>query len=802
MERDLEELGIEPESETRRIRDQLEEALRVPVAGTVLPPRPDAAARTNLLSPISSFIGRGQDQVTIRDLFQTSRLVTLTGIGGIGKTRLAHAVATTQVGVYQDGVWLVELAAVPGGVLCQAVARSLGISEKVGEPLRRTLTEFLQPRELLLVLDNCEHVIHECAELVHALLATCPGLTVLATSRESLDIAGETTWVVPPLNMPDANQVHMEDLLRFESVQLFLTRAQAKRRDCTLTQSNATAVAQICCKLDGIPLSLELAAARLTMLSVEQIAARLDDRFSLLTGGSRAALPRQQTLRATLQWSYSLLNEPERMLLRRMSVFSGGCDLDAIEAVCTGSGIEAGAAVDVVGSLVNKSLVLAATGEGQARYRLLDTVRQYGQEHLASWDEEEAIRGRHCAWCVALAEQAKPQLRGADQSLWLDRLELEHNNIRAALEWSIGHPGTGEYALRLTGALWQFWYMRAHITEGRRWLERALAGGDGGAAIRADALNGAGSLAFIQSDVSQAEMLLEESLRYARSAGDRAVEARALTNLASLSMMERGDHAGALARYEESAPIFRQLGDMSNLATAAYNIGITKLHFEDYEGAQRSLEEGLQIFRSAGFKRGMAMALTGLASIVRERGDIERARATMDECMGHLLESGDRSFEADVSLEMGAIEEDAGNYPAALGHFREALRFSVDRRNELLCRDAMALTAWVVAVADGGASGDDLSDPDHIARQTASSASLSARRRQSLEDATRLLAASDGQVTAGKQPRQPRQKAEYEARVRSLRAALGDDAFAECWAAGQRLTREAALSLALNGVQR
>jgi len=798
LERSLEELGVEAESETKCIRDQLEEALQAPVARAVLPPRPESAARTNLLSPISSFIGRDREQATIRELLQTSRLVTLTGIGGGGKTRLALAVADSQVNSYRDGVWLVELAASPGGVLCQAVARALGILEKVGEPLRRTLTEFLQSRELLLVLDTCEHMIRECSELVDALLAACPQLTVLATSREPLDTTGETAWVVPPLTKPGANQAHEEDLLHSESVQLFLARAQAKRQDFRLTQSNAAAVADVCRNLDGIPLSLELAAARLTMLSVEQIAARLGDRFSLLTGGSRAASPRHQTLRATLHWSYALLDEPERVLLRRLSVFAGGCDLNAIEAVCTGGGIETDVTMDVVGSLVNKSLVLVTTGEGQAWYQLLDTVRQYGKEHLAAWDEEEAIRARHCEWYVSLAEQAKPLLRSTEQAMWLDRLEAEHNNLRAALEWSIGHPGAGEYGLRLASAVWQFWYMRTYITEGRRWLERVLADGDGEAvALRAEALNAAGCLALLQSDEAQAEMLLEDSLRHARRAGDRAAEARALTNLGSI-MQLRGDYEGSLPRYEESLPIFRDRQEMPNAASALYNIGIARLHLGNDEEAQLFLQESLQLFRSTGYKLGMAKALTNLVSIMRRRGDLARARMSIEESMGYLVESGDRSFKAEVLLEMGAIEEAYGNRLTALGHFREALRLSLDLQDKPGCREAIEEVSWASAVADDAAAEHTVADQDPAMRQSGSCADLSTQR-QGLDYAAQLLAASDGQVTTSRQPRSPSQKARYDERVRSLRATLGDDVFTRCWTDGQHLTREEAINLALNG---
>ncbi len=477
-------------------------------------PRPlslDARA-TNLPRPLTSFVGRVHESAEVKRLLPTTCLLTLTGSGGSGKTRLALQVAADVLGEYADGVWLVELAAVPGPALVpQTVASALGVREVPGRPLQATLLEYLGHRTLLVVLDNCEHLIEASAHLVQTLLEACPGLRILATSREPLGVPGEVAWRVPSLSLPDPRRLpSVDDLGACEAVRLFVERAAAVHPAFRLTPQNAPAVATVVRRLDGIPLAVELAAARVPALTVAQIAERLDDRFRLLTGGRRTALPRQQTLRATMDWSYQLLPERERVLLRRLAVFAGGWTLGAVEAVCGGDGIEGLAVFDLLTQLVFKSLVIMDEQVGDVRYRLLETVRQYGRDRLLESEETVPVRGRHLVWYRDLAEQAETELMGAGQAAWLDRLEAEHANIRAALEWATGGREV-EVGLRLAGAVWRFWFVRGYFAEGRARLQALLAkGAEVPPAVRAKALKAAGNLAvFCQGDYASGRLFYE-----------------------------------------------------------------------------------------------------------------------------------------------------------------------------------------------------------------------------------------------------------------------------------------------------
>jgi non-specific serine/threonine protein kinase len=396
----------------------------------------------------------------------TRRLVTLTGAGGCGKTRLALQVARAVLDHYPDGAWLVELAPLSDpGLVPRAVASVLGVSESPDRPLVTALAEFLGTKSLLLILDNCEHLVAACAELAEALLRHCPNLRILATSREVLAAAGEATWRVPSLQAPSVESAaapgamaglrpgpRAPQLLEFEAIRLFVERAAAMGAGFGVTEENALAVAEVCRRLDGIPLAIELAAARVKVFAVEQIAAGLDDCLRLLASGQRTAVPRQQTLRATVDWSYGLLSEPERALLRRLAVFAGGWTFEAAEAVCVGEGIAAHAVLDLLAMLVDKSLVQAEERQGTVRYRLLETIRQYAREKLEEAGEAERTQDRHLAYFLDLAEEGDPKLRGPEQRVWLDRLDVEHDNLRAALHWSLT-AGAGESALRLCGAL-------------------------------------------------------------------------------------------------------------------------------------------------------------------------------------------------------------------------------------------------------------------------------------------------------------------------------------------------------------
>ncbi len=430
------------------------------------------------------------------------RLITLIGTGGCGKTRLALEVGTALLGTYPDGIWLVELAPIGDpNLVASTVGTVLGLQDSANQSTLGHLVEVLRSRRLLLILDNCEHLLDACARLADTLLRGCPQVQILATSREALGIGGEVSWRVPSLAVPQSEKLPpIPDLLQIEAVRLFIERAQAVQPSFVLTSQNASAVAQICRRLDGIPLALELAAARLKGLSPEQLVSRLDLRFRLLTGGSRAALPRQQTLAAAVAWSYDLLTPTEQALFNRLAVFVDGFTLEAAETVCGDAGVED--VLDLLLRLVEKSLVIAEPGDNELdRYRLLETLRQYGRDKLVASGEVEVISRRHASFYLALAETAEPALHGSEQVAWLDRLEREHNNLRAAIEWYEANDEWVE-ALRLAGAISWFWTVRGYYTEGRARLSVILekAGSTAPPILRAQAYSGQFGLAARQGD--------------------------------------------------------------------------------------------------------------------------------------------------------------------------------------------------------------------------------------------------------------------------------------------------------------
>lgn len=646
----------------------------------------------NLPIQLTSFIGRERETKSVKMLMAQTRLLTLTGPGGCGKTRLALHVAADLLEEYPDGVWLVELATLSEPALIpQTVASVLKVREQAGCSLLSTLIDFLQPKQLLLVLDNCEHLVEACAQFIEVLLRTCPKLRILTTSRELLGITGEAAWRVPPLSLPDPNHLPtIESLTQYEAIRLFLERAAVVSPCFALTSQNAPAITQICQRLDGIPLAIELAAARVKVLSVEQIAARLDDRFRLLTGGSRTALRRQQTLQAAIDWSYELLSEKERILLRRLAVFAGGYTLEAAEAVCAQEGVDHYEVLDLLSQLVDKSLVVKEEKGGTARYWLLETIRQYSLEKLTEAREMTALRNRHLAFFVELTEQAEPQLKGADQKLWLERLEIEHDNLRAALEWSKTEISRVVEGLRLAGALWPFWEVRGFLSEGRRWIEGLLAVvGNAQASVRAKALRGAGVLASHQGDYERAATFLQESFTLLQQLGDKRGAALSLNNLGIVAR-NQGDYARATALYEEALALWRELGDQRGIAASLANLAIVARNQKDYSRATKLHEESLLLFRELGNKMGMAVTLNNLGVIAEDQGNYERAATLYKESLVLRNELGDKlgalgclSNLAAVAGERGQLEWAARLFGAAEA-LREALSAPVspDERAE------------------------------------------------------------------------------------------------------------------------
>ncbi len=716
------DLGIEPGEASRRLHQEIlagRFGVSVTSPGNGPAVRSRDERRHNLPVSRTSFVGREREMLEVRRLLSMTGLLTLTGAGGCGKTRLALEVARELVGAYPDGVWLVELGPVSEDALVpQAVAGALGVREQPGRPLASALVDASKGKEMLLVLDNCEHLVDACARLVEKLLLTCPGLRVLATSREALNISEETTWLVPSLSTPDPHrQPTLGELEGYGSARLFVERARRRRTGFVASPRNAGAVADVCRMLDGMPLAIELAAARVGVLSVQQISERLADPLKLLTGGARTADPRHQTLRGTLDWSYDLLDEPERVLFGRLSVFAGGWHLGAAEAVGSGGGLEREDIPGLVFRLVDKSLVMAEMGDdGEVRYRLLQPVRQYGVGRLRESGGAPEARRRHADYFMGLAEGAEPDLTGAQQAAWLDRLENEYGNLRAAIAWSLEEDGDPEVGLRLAGALWRFCYTRGHYGEGREWLEGTLARAhDSAAGLRAKALTGAGVLAFLQCDYVRATVLLEESLALYRELEDELGIASALQSLGSIAR-ERGRYARAVAIHEESLALQRKLGneegiaraldglgfvawlqenyrrartlctealtlyrgldDAEGIAWSLVNLGATAQHEGDHERASRLLNEGLALSREAGYREGIAWSLNELGVLARHRGDLEEAEELLEESLGIHHELGDRWRTASVLEALAATALARGELGRAARLFgaAEALR--------------------------------------------------------------------------------------------------------------------------------
>ncbi len=718
---------------------------------------------TNLPAPLSGFIGRERELREVARLLTETRLLTLVGAGGIGKTRLALEATRRLLARFTDGIWLVELAGLHDERLVpQTVAQALGVREQGGEPLIGTLRQALQHRQLLLVLDNCEHLITAAAKLADTLLRGCPDLRIVATSREALRLNGEVRLMVPPLALPAAGRAG--DPLGAEATRLFIARARAARPDFSVSDGQRVAVGEICMRLDGIPLAIELAAARVRVMSVESIAARLADRFRLLNGGERTALPRQQTLRALIDWSYDLLTEQERRLLRWLAVFSGGFTLVALEAVCASLAADRYALLELLEGLVEKSLLLLEAQGDASDYRMLETIRAYAAERLAEAGDAAKARAAHLDYYLALAEAAATKLRGAEQASWLKQLKLAHDNLRAALAWAIAQRDA-ELSLRLAGALWRFWLGHGHLAEGRRWLEQALALDGGTAASRANALNGAGSLALYQGDPAAAHPLYEAALGLQRQLGDRAGIANGLANLGVVAM-NQGEYATAHAYYQEGLALDRELGDEWGIARSLINLGIAARLQGDYAAARPLYEESLALFRRLGDQRNLANALSDLGDVARLQGDDAAALARFEDALAIFRELGEKDGVAGVLTGLADIACHRRDYVTA----RQLLEQSIALRQEL-------------------------DDQQGIAYALEGFASLAVAQRQ-LNQATKLYAAATALREQLGAPLSPGERDNYERDLATCRTHLGP-AFTAAWDEGCTLPLAQAITLAV-----
>ncbi|MGH2369353.1 MAG: ATP-binding protein, partial [Chloroflexota bacterium] len=755
-----------------------------------------AERRSNLPVQLTSFVGREQALADLAGYLTppggAGRLLTLAGAGGCGKTRLALQAAACLVDAFPDGVWLVELAALTDPSLVpQTTYAALGVREVPPESVVEALVAHLRPKRALLVLDNCEHVVGACAALVAALLRGCPDLRVIATSREPLHVPGEVTWRVPPLSLPPPGlpaPAPPERLVAYEAVRLFFERAQAVQPGFALSDRNAAAVAQICSRLDGIPLAIELAAARVPALPVAQLAGRLDDCFRLLTDGSRTSLARHRTLEAAIDWSYDLLSAPERLLLNRLAVFAGGWTLEAAEAVASvrsstfgvrrspthpnfeprTSNPELGVLEGLVG-MVDKSLVLMEEQpDGTARYRLLEPIRQYGRDRLAASGEGEAVQRRHAACYLALAEQAEPELTGPQQGVWLHRLEGEHDNLRQALHWAL-EGGEAETGLRLGAALWRFWKVRGHLRECRWWVAHLLRGSAGAsAALRAKALSGASQLARIDGNSARAAALLEEGLALRRQLGDKRDIATALAELAVLAI-DQGDWPRAAALLEEGLALRREVGDTWGIAASLHELGIVAREQGDAARAAALLEEGLTLQRERQDDVQAAWSLYDLGVLAEDhQSDLPRAAALYEEALRLWRGSGYKQGLAQALGGLASLAYRQGDAARAATLWREslALWWGLGRRVVVVpCLESLASAA----AAQGQA-----------------------------ERAARLFGMAEtlGE-TIGAPRRSPEGIRRHQRGAAAARAILGEEAFAAAWEAGRALPLEQAVAYAL-----
>jgi predicted ATPase/class 3 adenylate cyclase len=723
------------------------------------------AVRQNLPSHLTPLLGREREVAdACARLRGATRLLTLTGPGGTGKTRLAQQVAAELLDDFDGGVYFVDLAPIRDPELVvPTIAQTLGLRETGGQSIAESLKAYLREKQFLLVLDNFEQILPAAPQVVD-LLAAAPGLKALVTSRAALRVRGEQEAPVSPLSLPDRKRLPgVEALSQYAAVALFIERAVAVRPDFAVTNENAPAVAEICHRLDGLPLAIELAAARVRLFPPQALLSRLESRLKLLTGGPRDVPARQQTLRDAIAWSYDLLSHQEQAFFRRLSVFTGGFTMEAAEAICAEENV-----FDLLTSLIEKSLVRQGEYEDEPRFGMLETIREFGQERLSELGEEAAVRWEHVEFYLGLAERAEPRLETGDQMEWFARLEQEHDNLRTALTWSLAALQGGETALRFVAALSRFWYIRGYAEEGPRWATAALAHPAAShARTRARALWGSGQLAaFTQGDFAAVLTLAEESVALWQSLGDPKWLGRALALLGLAQRNQSGPAAGRPAA-EQSVAILRTTEDAWGLAFALLSHGVGLLRLGEEQNAVHALDEAAVLARRAGDRWGISEAVSWLGDAARSQGEYGQAAAHYRESLNAARGMGCRIQVAFILLNLAWTTLHQGDDQGAAALVREGL----DLACEVGCRPVMALGAAAqagVALAQGRS-----------------------------ERAVRLLGAVKPQIDGVDAMLSTADVADLVETEAGARAAIGEEAFAMAWAEGRAMTLEQAICVAL-----
>jgi predicted ATPase len=765
--RDLGERRLKDLSRPERIFQ-----LTAPDLPSEFPPLKTLETHTNNL-PLQAtpLIGREREVEAVCGLLRSpeTRLLTLLGTGGTGKTRVGLQVAAELVDDFEDGVFFVPIAAITDPTLvAPTIARALGLSEGGARPAEELLEGYLRDRRTLLLLDNLEQVL-EAAPVVDRLLSTAAGLKILATSRTPLGLYGEYEFPIPPLSLPDPESLPpLENLTEYEAVRLFVERARAVRPDFSLAEDNAPAVVEICERLDGLPLAIELAAARIKLLTPQVLLDRLGNRLKILTGGARNLPERQRTLRNAIEWSYELLDEGEKMLFGRLGVFSSGATLEAMEAVCDTEGDLPTDVFEGASSLLDKSLLRQEEGAGgEPRFVMLETIHEFANAKLEGSGEAEAVRRVHAEYFLALAEEAEPMLWGAEDAAWLERLEQEHDNMRAALHWAIEHE-EGELALRVGGALRWFWYMEGYYSEGRRWLEVALGKeGPASAEARIKALAGVGFLAVDQGDLDRAEAAADEGLELSTQAGSSSLGTADFKNILGELARLRGEHQRAARLVQDSLALHQEAGDKLGIAWSLGNLANVAGDRGDHERAKQLYEEGLALSRRLGSAELLGAYLISLGSESLLEGEPERAIALNEEAAELFRKRGRRGGLQHILDNLGRATLLRGDYERAETLHKESLRVSQDLGDKLIASDSLEGLACTA-----GAQGE-------------------------AERSAILFGAAEGLREAEGYQQAPRDRSLREPYLAAAHAQIGEATWSAAWEKGRSMEFEDAVVYAL-----